>query len=103
MSRASPALLASIRETAMRLRPLLDEAARFSGEIRDARLGVEVAVIHRLAERLTGWLMTRDPLSERVHLSKPQALAVAARAAGGEAMRRVLKPRARPVMPGGAS
>jgi hydroxysqualene synthase len=35
---------------------------------------MEVAAIQSLAERLIGVLLARDPLSERVHLSKSQML-----------------------------
>jgi len=38
--------------------------------VENSRLGLEISVIHALALHLTGFLMTRDPLSERVHLGK---------------------------------
>ena len=41
--------------------------------IADRRLSAEVAVIQRLAEDLTGLLLVRDPLCERVHHTKPRA------------------------------
>ena len=44
--------------------------------IRDARLAFEVAVIQALASRLVAMLRTRDPLSERVHLTKSGVAAV---------------------------
>jgi hypothetical protein len=50
---------------------LLDRSASFSASIRDARLALEVAVIQTLARRLVALLTARDPLSERVHLTKP--------------------------------
>ncbi len=43
---------------------------RFAAAIADTRLGLEVAVIHTLAQRLTRMLALRDPLSERVHLAQ---------------------------------
>ena len=52
---------------------LLQRSAPFAAQIRDRRLSAEVAVIQRLAEDLTGLLLTRDPLSEHVHHSKPRA------------------------------
>ena len=39
-------------------------------QIRDLRLGAEIAAIHALARRLARDLERRDPLSERVHLGK---------------------------------
>lgn len=88
--RATPALLTCIRATAERTAALLPEARRFSAQIKDPRLGIEVAVITRLAERLTKWLLTRDPLAEPVHMSKSAALRVAARAGLGEIAGRIV-------------
>ncbi len=42
--------------------------------IHDRRLGCEVAVIQRLAVSLTQRLLTRDPLSQRVHHGKAETL-----------------------------
>ena len=79
---ASPALLACIRGLAERTAGLLEEARPFARRIGDTRLALEVAVIHRLAERLTGDLMKRDPLSERVHLSGTESAPLAVLAMG---------------------
>jgi squalene synthase HpnC len=76
---ASPALLEVIRDLARRTAGLLAESAVFPSLIGDRRLRLEVAVIHSLAQALTTKLGRRDPLSERVHASKPEALAFAAR------------------------
>jgi squalene synthase HpnC len=72
--RASPALTRCIRDVARRTGALLDESRPFASLIADRRLAMEVAATQRLAERLVALLLTRDPLSERVHLSKPQML-----------------------------
>lgn len=87
---ATPGLLAAIRECATRTDALLAEAAPFARCIRDRRLGVEVAIIHRLAAGLNDRLKTRDPLSQRVHHRKWEALGLAALAAG----RQMIKGRA---------
>lgn len=79
--RATPALRAALRELAARTRTLLAEAARFAPAIRDRRLRVEVRIIHALATDLARRLTARDPLSERVHHTRPEALAIAAWAA----------------------
>lgn len=71
---ASPALLAVIREIAERTASLLDASRPFPSLLRDRRLGLEVAVIQSLAEALVGKLRRRDPLSERVHAGKAEAL-----------------------------
>ncbi len=67
---ASPGLRRCIRDLAERTSILLRDAEPFSAAIADLRLGLEVAAIQRLARTLTGMLMERDPLSERVHLNK---------------------------------
>jgi squalene synthase HpnC len=67
-TRASPELLACIHALAHRTEGLLGGSRIFPSLISDARLGLEVAVIQRLAEHLAGLLSRRDPLSERVHL-----------------------------------
>jgi squalene synthase HpnC len=60
---------------------LLDQSRPFAAGIKDARLAYEVAAIQRLAEDLTRKLMRRDPLSERVHHTKPEMLGLLALAA----------------------
>ena len=67
--KASPELLATIHELAKQTKELLG-SAHLSGGIKDLRLSLEVAAIERLARKLVQMLQSRDPLSERVHLSK---------------------------------
>jgi squalene synthase HpnC len=71
VERASPALLDAIHRLARRTADLLRRSRPFSASIEDARLGLEVAVIQSLAERLVSLLSRRDPLSQRVHLDLP--------------------------------
>jgi squalene synthase HpnC len=71
--RASPALLDCLHQLAARTERLLGESDGFAVSIADRRLALEIAVINTLAHRLTYMLLTRDPLSERVHLSAPAA------------------------------
>lgn len=66
-----PALRQCLRALAARTADLLERSAGFSASIRDTRLALEVAVIQALAQRLVALLTARDPLSERVHLTKP--------------------------------
>lgn len=68
---AAPGLRACLRALAERTAGLLRQGYPLPDQIRDLRLSLEISVIHTLAERLVQRLMLRDPLSERVHLSKP--------------------------------
>jgi len=80
--KASPALLNCLHAVEGRTAALLQQSAPFSASINDTGLALEVAAIQALALRLVGMLRARDPLSQRVHLNKPEALAAAA---GGSA------------------
>ncbi|AEI37299.1 MAG: squalene synthase HpnC [Zymomonas mobilis subsp. pomaceae] len=80
---ASLALQQAISTLALKTMQLLKRSAGFSEAIQDRRLGVEVAVIQRLAESLTKRLIKRDPLSERVHHNKAEAFGLAFIAAAG--------------------
>ena len=81
---ATPALRAALRDLVARTEQLLAESARFAAQIRDRRLAVEVAIIHRLASSLTQRLKTRDPLSQRVHHGKIEMLGLAGLAAASQ-------------------
>ena len=74
-ARASVPLRAAIAGLAMRAAGLLDQSATLSASVRNLRLGLEIAVIHRLARRLAEILKRRDPLSETVHLGNAAVLA----------------------------
>jgi squalene synthase HpnC len=71
-ARASPALLRCIHGLAARNERLLGEGEHFSASIDNTRLALEVSVINAYARRIVAMLRYRDPLSERVHLSKAQ-------------------------------
>jgi squalene synthase HpnC len=86
-AQASQALLTVIQACAERTQHLLADAAPFAWKIKDRRLGVEVAVIQRLAVSLAARLRRRDPLSERVHHGKAEALLLASGAALGRFVR----------------
>jgi len=70
--KASPQLLRCIHDVAARNEKLVRESGRFSGLIENTRLALEVSVIHTYASQIVALLQQRDPLSERVHLSKAQ-------------------------------
>jgi squalene synthase HpnC len=71
-AQATPELLRCIHALAARNEQLLRESDPFSGLIEDRRLALEVAVINTYAHHIVRLLQQRDPLSERVHLSKAQ-------------------------------
>ena len=87
--RATPELRAVIRELAERTLVLLEEGAPLPNRIDDFRLSLEIAAIHRLAVVLTKGLLTRDPLSDKVHHGKA---AFALTALGGIAATLVRRP-----------
>jgi hydroxysqualene synthase len=90
-SRASPGLRNCLRGLAARTSALLDESRGLEPKVNDTRLAIEISVIQSLARRLLAILAVRDPLSERVHLSKAEALAVALNGGGRAILRRLLR------------
>jgi squalene synthase HpnC len=98
-AQSPPELKRTIREVARLTMALLDESRPFSSLIRDARLALEVEVIQRLAEDLDRKLMRRDPLCEKVHHLKPEALARAVAIAGAFAVTRAFARRERAPVP----
>jgi squalene synthase HpnC len=92
---ARPELKRTLRDVARLTMALLDESRPFSAQIRDGRLALEVEVIQRLAEDLDRKLLRRDPLCEKVHHTKPEALARAVGIIGAFALSRAVGRRAR--------
>jgi squalene synthase HpnC len=68
--RASAALLLCLHELAEKNEVLLREGDSLELQVADARVACEIAVIQTYARQIVHLLKTRDPLSERVHLSK---------------------------------
>ena len=68
--KAPPALRGALHELARRTSELVTQGGALIPQIRDMRLGAEIAAIHALARRIARDLERRDPLSERVHLGK---------------------------------
>ena len=73
-AKSQPALLQCLQALAVRTETLLNESRSLSAEVKDFRLGLEIAVIQAFADKIVGMLKVRDPLSERVHLSKSELL-----------------------------
>lgn len=69
-TRSTPALLRVIRATLEATRPLIVEARALPGLVKDGGLRRESAVIVVIAERLADLLAMKDPVAERVQLSK---------------------------------
>ncbi|MGC1695126.1 MAG: squalene synthase HpnC [Pseudolabrys sp.] len=93
--RAGPPLKDCLHALAARTDSLLQESEGLPAGVNDRRLALEISVIQSLASRLLAILQVRDPLSERVHLTKPETLAAAA--LGG--MRGLLRRRFRAAAP----
>jgi squalene synthase HpnC len=74
-AKSSPALRACLKLIAEKTARLLPDASKLPLAVKDARLGLETGAIVRLAKQLAARLIKSDPLSERVQLSKPAALA----------------------------
>ncbi|MBR1217573.1 squalene synthase HpnC [Bradyrhizobium sp. U87765 SZCCT0131] len=72
LDRAPAPLLACIHKLAERTETLLRDGRHLGAEVRDLRLSLEISVIQTYAEKIVRLLQQRDPLSERVHLSKLQ-------------------------------
>jgi squalene synthase HpnC len=92
-ARASPQLLRCIGDVAARNEKLLRESEPFSGTIENTRLALEVSVIHAYARHIVKLLRARDPLSERVHLSKAQFALYGLGAILINSLRRIGRPR----------
>jgi squalene synthase HpnC len=92
-TRASPKLLRCIHDLAARNERLLADGEPFSGQIENTRLALEVAVIQSCARRIVALLQARDPLSERVHLSKAQFALYGLGAVIVSLVRRIGRPR----------
>lgn len=90
LAQSPPAMLACLQGLAVRNEALLDEGRSLSAEIRDFRLGVDVAVIQAYADRIVRLLKVRDPLRQRVHLNKFELLTFSLAGMIGEVGRRAI-------------
>jgi squalene synthase HpnC len=95
-AQASPELLGCLATVRAHTAGLLPEAAGLPQTVRNLRLAAETSVIVALARTMLDYLAARDPLRQRVRLSKAQAASAAARglaAAALTSLARVLGPR----------
>jgi hypothetical protein len=75
--RSSPALRGVITDLTIRTQALLETSRTLAGQVRDARIGLEVSVIQTLADSMARRLLARDPLSEETHHGKAETLGLA--------------------------
>jgi hydroxysqualene synthase len=68
LERAPAPLLQCLHSLAARTEVLLDQSKSLSAEVKDFRLGLEIAVIQAFADKIVRLLKVRDPLSQTVHL-----------------------------------
>ena len=80
--RASPGLRRVIDRCLAGTRELMAEADRLPGALKSRRLAMESAVIVAVAHRLVAELARRDPVAERVELSRGQFLCCGLRGVG---------------------
>jgi squalene synthase HpnC len=96
---AAPAsLLQCLHSLAARTQLLLNGSKSLAAEVKDFRLGLEIAVIQAFADRIVRLLKVRDPLSERVHLNPIELAAFSVSGVAGEMTRRAigLHPQSKP-------
>ncbi|OPH82533.1 squalene synthase HpnC [Nitrobacter vulgaris] len=91
--KAPPVLLRCLQALAGRTEALLNQGRPLASEIRDMRLGLEVAVIQMFADRIVALLKVRDPLSETVHLKPLQLLGYSVAGITTEMLRRSVRRR----------
>ena len=97
-AKSPPQLLQCLHALAVRTETLLNESKSLSAEVKDFRLGLEIAVIQTFADRIVGMLKVRDPLSERVHLGPLELLGQSAIGIAGEIVSRTVgrRPQTKP-------
>ncbi|MGN1286584.1 MAG: squalene synthase HpnC [Bradyrhizobium sp.] len=93
-ARSQPALLKCLQALAVRTAVLLDRSKSLAAEVKDFRLGLEISVIQAFADKIVNMLKVRDPLSERVHLSKVELLLQSLGGVAGETAQRATGRRA---------
>jgi len=91
--RATPELRACLLALTNRTAPLLEQSIELRGQVDDLRLSLEISVIQAYARRIVELLRARDPLGEKVHLSKAQFAGIGLVAITAGLIRRVGRPR----------
>jgi squalene synthase HpnC len=94
LERAPAPLLQCLHSLAVRTEILLDQSKSLSAEVKDFRLGLEIAVIQAFADKIVRLLKVRDPLSQTVHLGPMELIAYSLGGMAGEMARRAVGRRA---------
>jgi squalene synthase HpnC len=89
MPQSSLQLRACLTSLANKTGELLSDATKLPYRVTSLRLAAQTAAVVGLARKLTCLLLTRDPLRERVHLTKAEAFAVVARSVAWALMGRI--------------
>jgi squalene synthase HpnC len=87
--RAPAPLLECLHRLASRTATLLDDGKGLGAQVRDLRLSLEISVIQSYAEQIVRLLQQRDPLSERVHLTRAQFMGHGLLGMAGGLLRRI--------------
>ena len=90
LEQAPAPLLQCLHSLAGRTEVLLDQSKSLSAEVKDFRLGLEIAVIQAFADKIVRLLKVRDPLSQTVHLGPMELIAYSLGGMAGEMARRAV-------------
>jgi hydroxysqualene synthase len=90
LERAPAPLLQCLHSLAARTEVLLDQSKSLSAEVKDFRLGLEIAVIQAFADKIVRLLKVRDPLSQTVHLGPMELIAYSLGGLASEIARRAV-------------
>ena len=90
LEQAPAPLLQCLHSLAARTEVLLDQSKSLSAEVKDFRLGLEIAVIQAFADKIVRLLKARDPLSQTVHLGPMELIAYSLGGMAGEMARRAV-------------
>jgi squalene synthase HpnC len=90
LERAPAPLLQCLHSLAARTEGLLDQSKSLSAEVKDFRLGLEIAVIQAFADKIVRLLKVRDPLSQTVHLGPMELIAYSLGGMASEMARRAV-------------
>ncbi len=90
LEQAPAPLLQCLHSLAARTEVLLDQSKSLSAEVKDFRLGLEIAVIQAFADKIVRLLKVRDPLSQTVHLGPMELIAYSLGGMAGEMARRAV-------------
>ena len=88
---ASPQMLAALRTLRVGTERLLEESLALAPQVVNTRLALEIGVIQTYASKILGLLKTRDPLHERVHLTKWQITGYGLTSLAGGLLRRAIR------------